>query len=360
MPPGGALIRRSILFFVEGKTLPAPRFRALQYIPYLERMGWECRCLSLFQGRPSSLFYRKGLGLPYKLLVRSRRFGQAAQARHYGLAFIQRLAWPFSCWPERLVGYFNNRLVFDFDDAIYQSEEGEGSGLRRRAFSGMVSRAQAVLAGSAYLASQTGAPEKTFVFPTVVDTEHYLPRGGPWGKVIGWMGTAGNYGNFEPLLPELRVLLATGRFTLRLVSDRPPPFSLPNMEFRPWSLENELADLRTFDLGIMPLTDSSWNRGKCAFKLIQYMAVGVPVLASAVGANVEVVGGSGAGHLVGAGQWAEAIEALLADPLAAAAMGARGRVHCETHYSIASQLGRLNGILEAVAGLSAQGSGSKS
>lgn len=354
------MTRRSILFFVEGETLPAPRFRALQYIPHLERLGWECRCVSLFQGRPSALFYQRGLHLPYKLLVRSRRFFQAPLARRYGLAFIQRLSWPFSCWQERLVSWFNDRIIFDFDDAIYQSEEGEGSGRRRRAFSEMVSVSRAVLAGSAYLAGQTGAAQKTFVFPTVVDTEHYLPRQGPWGKVIGWMGTQGNFANFAPLLPELNALLSTGRYRLRIVSDRPPPFVLPHMEFSPWTLENELADLRSFDLGIMPLLDSDWNRGKCAFKLIQYMAVGVPVLASPVGANLEVVGSHGVGVLAEPGQWGPAIETLLGDPMAAAAMGSRGRAHCLAHYSITSQMQRLNALLEEVSGTGVQGSGSNS
>src|SRR5262249_24943742 len=135
-----------------------------------------------------------------------------------------------------------------------------------------------LIAGNAYLAEAAQAPEKTAVIPTSIDTDRFRPplaRRSSAAPVIGWMGTASNYPNFAPLLPALQDLLASGACRLRIVSDAPPPFSLPGQDFIPWSEAIEVEALHGFDIGIMPLLDTAWNRGKCAFKLIQYQATGL-------------------------------------------------------------------------------------
>ncbi|MCB1050505.1 MAG: glycosyltransferase family 4 protein [Acidobacteria bacterium] len=340
---------KSVLFFVEGDRMPAPRYRVFQFLPYLQERGWHCELALLHRGKPHPIYYWRGLGSAYKFVVRSKRWFQASRAKSFDVAFVQRLAVPFSAAAEQRIQHQNPKMIFDFDDAIYQTEGQEDVPSRRKAFQKVVSIAQHIVAGSTFLASQTGAEAKTSVIPTVLDTDRYHPlakKNG--GKVVGWMGSHSNYANFGPLLPELTQMAGRG-YCVRFVSDRPPPFQLPNMEYRAWSPERELADLQSFDVGLMPLLDTAWNRGKCAFKLIQYMAVGIPVIASPVGANREVVRDGENGFLAEQGEWLEKVVTLLESPKVARAMGERGRERCVQHYSVLSQIDRFETVLNQIA-----------
>jgi glycosyltransferase involved in cell wall biosynthesis len=241
----------------------------------------------------------------------------------------------------------NPRIILDFDDAIFLGPRGQPDRWCRRAFETAVKISSRVIAGNTYLAENAAAPEKTTVIPTVIETDRYQPRENrPPGRevVVGWMGTTGHFGELSVLVPMIEKLLRTHpHVTFRFVSNANCPRlpDHPRVEQVRWSAESELALLRSFDVGLMPLSDSPWNRGKCGFKLIQYMAVGVPPIASAVGANVEIVGQGrdAAGLLVRPEEsWASAVELLVEDPELRARLGACARARAVECYSVRSVL----------------------
>ena len=339
-----------VLFLIEGWIAPGPRYRVLQYLPFLETQGIECEVRAL-HGHNLSAFARSGLvGRVYKGLVRARRWFHVGDAARFDVVFLQRLTLPFTSRIERRLTAKNPRLVFDYDDALFRTPTGEDP-VRMRVFREVVASATRVVAGSQYLAE--AARPDAVVIPTVIDTDRYVPA--PTDRetlTIGWIGTHSNYPNYRPILAPLRrVLDRFPHVRLRIVADFPPPFDLPRTDFVTWSADGEIVALQSFDIGIMPLEDTPWNRGKCAFKLIEYMAVGIPVVAGAVGANEEVVVTGKTGFTVREpDEWETALTELIADPALRRRMGAAGRTRCVARYSVAGQQNRLLEVLTEVAG----------
>jgi len=338
------------LFLIEGWIAPGPRYRVLQFLPFLEAQGVRCEVRAL-HGHKLSVFARPGMiGKIYKGLVRARRWFHVGDASDFDVVFLQRLTLPFSSVIERRLLARNARVIFDFDDALFQTPAGADN-TRMRVFREVVDRAAMVVAGSRYLAE--AARPDALVIPTVIDADRYVPAPEERDTVtIGWIGTHSNYPNFTPILEVLTRLVS--RFPsarVEVVADYPPPFTLPGLRFSRWQADREIADLQRFDIGIMPLEDTAWNRGKCAFKLIEYMAVGLPVVAGAVGANREVVLDGETGFLAtDPRDWETALTRLIEDASLRRRMGEAGRARCLERYSTASQQGRLLEVLREVAG----------
>lgn len=341
----GSLQSMRVLFLTDGPQNPAGRFRCEQFFPLLEEAGIECHERYSY-GRHYNQLVQTPFSIPYRALARARRAAWTMISPGYDLIFFQRTALPTTAFPELFRARFRTPTILDFDDAIYLGANGQQSPLRLRAFRDAVESATWVIAGNEHLARVADLPAKTSVIPTVVDTSALTPgerrREGP--VVVGWMGTSSNYVHVRSILPELLALIASDRrLYLRVVSNRPLPelTGVERTEFVEWTQDRELELLRSFDIGLMPLTDTEVARGKCAFKILQYMAVGVPVVASAVGANLDVLRDSGAGHLVRPGQpWTPAISALANAPLARSDMGQRGRSTVERAYSRESVVAR--------------------
>ncbi len=345
-----------VLFLIEGWISPAPRYRVLQYLPFLEREGVQFVVRALHGERYPFFYHWPVVGALYKAFARFfRRWYHLRDASAFDVVFQQRLSVPFSAWLERRLVVRNPRLVFDFDDAIYQTEAGPDA-TRARVFAEVVGLARSLVAGTDYLARKAGRPAT--VIPTVIDTDHYLPTVQRRRKelVVGWIGTASNYPNFAELVPVLEQLAERHpELRFRIVSDREPPFALTRLDYSPWHKDREIADLQSFDIGIMPLADSDWNRGKCAFKLIQYMAVGLPVVAGKVGANCEVVLEGETGFLAAApAEWEQGLERLIADAALRARLGARGRERCVAQFSIRAAREPFLRVLRETAGAAVQ------
>ena len=331
-----------VLFLCEGSTVPASRFRVGQFVPHWRANGVECTVRYAYDHRYNAARLSRW-AKPYQLLWRLKRLPMAVDAARFDMVFLQRPALPFHPGPDLLAGRLNPRTVFDVDDSIWLGPGGTTSRGRRMTFERNVERCAHYIAGNQFLAREAGAPQKTTIIPTVIDTDRYTPasdsrRGNP---IIGWMGTSGNFPFLTSIVPALRsVLEARSDATLRLVSNETfaPLDGHPQVEQIPWSAADEIDLLRSFDVGLMPLHDTPLTRGKCGFKMIQYMAVGCPVVASAVGANPEIFEGSDAGLLVEPHEWEEGILGLLDSAAARADAGARGRVRAEERYSVRAVL----------------------
>ncbi len=324
----------NILALVPDEEAPSCRFRIRQFVGPLAEEGIALKVKGLGRGRAE----RK------RVLSRAAEF--AAVILHRKL--LRR--GDFS-----RLRRFSRRLIYDFDDAvIFRDSNAAGfySRARRLRFRRLVAGVDLVLAGNEYLRNQAvSAGGRTLVFPTVVDTGVILPRP-PEGedKVIGWMGTASNFVYLSTLVAPLRTLLAARPdLVFRVVSDRCPDLAVLPVDYRRWNEPEEAAELSGFTVGVMPLLDDPWTRGKCALKLLQYGAAGLPAVASPVGANLSVIRDGETGYFArGPEQWRTRLEELLDSPGKRERMGRAARRLVEDNYSLAAAVPRLAEILRRV------------
>jgi glycosyltransferase involved in cell wall biosynthesis len=327
-----------VVFFVQGERVPAARARGFVIARALTAEGVEC---DVRVARPSVYGDTR---LPWPLNVPRPLYAPiAALSRLHHLrdladddvVFFQRpmTELPTTCF-ERLASR-GRRSIFDFDDAIFERRA------NRRKFPALVALADRVIAGNSYLAERAHAPEKTTIIPTAVDVERYTyqPPRDTRGKevVVGWTGLDINYRQLMHALPGLRRALERTGARFLAISNKPPPPELAPLrpEYVQWQPDTEIEDLARIDVGLMPLPDGPIERGKCAYKLIQYMALGRPGVASPVGANRDVVTEGVDGFLpTDDAGWEQAIVDLVEDPALRRAMGERARARVEAAYSV--------------------------
>lgn len=341
-----------VLFFTDGVLSPGSRFRCLQFFGQLEARGIQCEAHFAYDERYNEVFSRPWAPL-YKLHRRLRRVAHVLLEREADVLFIHKTSMALTALPEVIRSLGRTPLVFDFDDAIWLGPGGTPSLPRRRTFKAMVRSADHLIAGNRFLAEFANQPQKTTLIPSVVDTSHFVPaQVRPSAQfIVGWVGTASNFPYLRAVLPQvLEAVAQLPRGRVRIVSNG----LLPEYEDHPlveqwrWSAEREVQALQSFDVGLMPLDDTAQTRGKCGFKMIQYMSVAVPVVASAVGANVDIFAGSNAGQLLGAGaDWGVAVRRLFElGSLSRRAMGERGRARVVSSYSVASVIDRYVALFE--------------
>lgn len=237
------------------------------------------------------------------------------------------------------------RLAFDFDDAVSFRDPTRGrsvSYVRGRRFARSVRGADLVTAGNEVLAdlAREARAAHVVIAPTPIDTDRYTPA--PAGAAsrrgfrVGWIGSRSTRAYLRVVAGPLRDLVARrADVVVAVMADQAPQelAGLP-VEFTPWSGDAEVPFLRSLDAGLMPLTDDPWSRGKCGFKLLQYMACGVPAVASPVGANVAIAASGAAARLAASdAEWVAALDAIAADPASARDLAARGRAAAEGQWS---------------------------
>ncbi|MEA2627397.1 MAG: hypothetical protein QOD06_3442 [Candidatus Binatota bacterium] len=317
-------------FLVRGRDGASVRFRVLQYLPHLRRLGIDPEVSDLTGSLPER--------------VRALRAAARSDVVVVHRAFLTPL--------ERLA-LGRSRWLFDFDDALMFRDSNrprQRSWQRRRRLAAMLRGAERVIAGNGYLAGWAAAHNpRVEVLPTPVDVDAHpgAPPPTPSPAVVGWIGTRPNLGYLQRVLPAIR-RVARGRHAPRIVivaDDFPADASLPFNRKR-WSLEEEAHDLAGFSVGLMPLTDDPWTRGKCGVKILQYFAAWVPAVCSPVGVNSEIVRHGVNGFLASTeDEWVEAIEALLGDEDLRRQCGNSGRRTVEERYSLAPAAERLGALL---------------
>ena len=233
------------------------------------------------------------------------------------------------------------RIIFDYDDAVMFREQKYARPIRVREFEKFVrtiDRCAAVVAGNNFLgrlAEACGKP--TTILPTPVDVAKYAVRDSePNELTIGWVGLSDGFvylRHIQPALQELARLFPG--LKLRVISDKPLQLDGVTVENVEWQLEREQANLSSFTIGIMPLTDTLWTRGKCGYKILQYMAAGIPSVSSAVGANVDIVTDGENGFLARkTEEWVRLIATLADDPVLRKKFALKGRQLVENRYSL--------------------------
>ncbi len=329
---------------------PGQRFRCEQYLPALREAGFEIRWHALLNEKDDRLFYSKGrYAAKAFLLIRSffSRLKALRSVRKGDIAFVYREAFMLgNTFFEQRLKRRGAKLVFDFDDAIWLMEVSEGNRslafLKRPGKTADICRlSDRVITGNDYLAAYARSYAKQVeVIPTSIDTEYHrpLPLASRDDRVcIGWTGSESTVKHFEMLLPVLRKLKDKygERISFKLISNSRESYPEIGLESTAWSREREVEELAGIDIGIMPLPDDEWSRGKCGFKLLQYMAVGKPVVASPVGVNSRIVDEGVNGFLAaGEEEWIEKLSLLIEDAERREKMGARGREKIKRDYSM--------------------------
>lgn len=241
-------------------------------------------------------------------------------------------------------------MVFDFDDAIFVPYVSPANGylsyLKFPAKTRAICRVAAgVMTGNAYLADYARqVNERVTIVPTTIDTEKYRPQPKPENEVpvIGWSGSYSTVQHLDTLRGALQKLAGRVSFRLRVIGT--PQYELPGVELdaMAWRAATEVADLRPIDIGVMPLPDDQWSRGKCGLKALQYMALGIPTICSPVGVNTDIICDDNNGFLAATEtEWLEKLTRLLESAALRKRLGDAGRATVEANYSAVSQAPRV-------------------
>jgi glycosyltransferase involved in cell wall biosynthesis len=339
------------------------RLRLAQYAPHLRAAGFELVIEALYDTATLNVMHRPGHYFHKATGVLAgtlSRISTIARSGHYSAVWLYREAHPIG--PPLLERWLARRdvpVVFDFDDAIYLANYSEqnrfAAALKRPGKTAeIIRRSRHVTAGNRELAAYARRfSHAVTVIPTVVDTAVWRPAIGDRTHrtpVIGWIGTPTTVSYLLGLGAALRDLARSHDYVLR-VSGSGTPVVVPGVRVEnvPWTLENEVELFATCDIGVYPLTDDEWSRGKCGLKAIQFMACGVPVVAAAVGVNQEIIGDGQSGFLARTpAEWITALRALLDSHDLRKRTGAAGREVIERAYSLRSTAPSLARVFEEV------------
>ena len=322
--------------FTGGAAQPSARLRVRQYIAPLAGLG-----IAVHESWPGLGAFpprQRALRPAWLIGTLAQRLPQIAAGWRADITLLQREMVSTLPTLERWTG--RPRIV-DIDDAVHLHR----GGLAARRLAAL---ADLVIVGNSWLAevwSQWNPAVE--ILPTPVDIDCYAVRPSPERATIGWIGSAANLRYLAGIAPALRRVV--DRFpgtVIAVCCDRRP--TLPGLPIRyvPWSEDGEADFLASITVGVMPLENGPWERGKCSFKMLQYMAAGRPCIVSPIGMNSELLRQAELGRAATTiDQWTEALSSLIADRDAAARMGAAGRGVAEAHYSVATLAPRLAELL---------------
>jgi glycosyltransferase involved in cell wall biosynthesis len=325
-----------VLFLIQGYAVAASRYRVLQYLPYLESKGVEAR-VSLY---------------PRTLRENFRFFNDLSQ---YDIVFLQRKR--FNQPRLALLRKRAKRIIYDFDDSVmYRNSKVKDpvSQTRRKRFVQMILASDFVIAGNEFLRKEVlPLNSKVEVVPSSIDRERYSLKDYRAGKekvTIGWIGDRGSIHYLEKMRPLFeRIGQRYPQAELKIVCNIFFDCKQINVVKKIWSSEEEVADLQSFDIGVMPLVDDPWSWGKCGLKIIQYQGVGVPVVCTPVGINRDLVEDGVNGFYASTPEdWEEKLSFLVERPELREKMGREGRKRVLKSYTLQACAPRLFSVLNQV------------
>lgn len=334
------------------------RMRFLQYLPWLQLESTEVTVRPLLSDELLVMRYQRGgYGLWPLFRAYADRLLALLECRHFDVVWIEKEALPwFPAWLEKWL-LRSTPYVLDFDDAIFHNYDLHRVAWVRRVYGRRIDRlmagARLVIAGNRYLADRATAAGARWVevIPTVVDLARYptkqtysvdtKPR-------IVWIGSPSTVQYLLELAEPLGALAKRQPFKLRVIGGGAITVPGVDVEVVAWSADMEASAIAECDVGIMPLRDTPWEQGKCAYKLIQYMACGLPTLASPIGANRDVVVEGETGFFADtAYAWVEKMELLLCDAALRQRLGQAGRARVEAEYCLQQTAPRLVRLITA-------------
>lgn len=331
---------------------PSQRFRFEQYLSHLKKNGFHAVIEPFFSDKAYLALYRSRKILPkIRAIIESylRRLALLLHASSFDLVFIHRESTPagppFVEW--FLAKILKTKIIYDFDDAIWLTDKTDESQLEklfrwRRKVRAICKWSYRVSCGNDYLGSYARKyNSRITIIPTTIDTNdvHKIAassRSQSNKIIIGWTGSHSTLKYLQMIMPVLKSLETKYKNIETLViADRNPHLPLESFTFRPWHKASEISDLAMIDIGIMPLPDDEWTRGKCGFKALQYLALEIPAVVSHVGVNSVIIHHGKDGFLCDNLQdWFICLEKLILDRDLRKQMGTYGRQQVMCHYSV--------------------------
>ena len=342
-------------FALYGPLAASTRYRLGQYIPGLAKHGINLEICHLLDDDYLRNRFRGSIPSPFGLLkMVSRRLENLRGQEQYDLAMLHCELFPL------LPGRIERALIklpyiYDFDDAFFLKYRSPRfkmlAPVLSNKFDTVIAGAAAVTAGNNVLAGYAKLHNvNTGFLPTVVDTLRYLPARTDRKDMftVGWIGSPSTAVYLSELIAPLTALAKEGAVRLVVIGGKAPFIPGVTVVELPWSEASEIELINFFDVGVMPLPDDDWARGKCAFKLIQYMACAVPVVASRVGANIDVVDAECGLLASNAHEWLAALRFLRDRQDLCKQMGEAGRERVVQHYSLERNLPVLAEVIHKV------------
>lgn len=338
-----------ILFIVPYPTDGSSnRFRVEQYLPHLKKEDINYSVRPFCNRYLYRILYKKGFffrKIFFFIIFTFRRISDIVIACSCDIIFIHREAFPFGTFMESIFSKWKKKIIYDFDDALFLPNVSDSNQLIKifkntSKTKKIIGMSDYVIAGNDFLkAYALKFNSNVSVIPTPIDTDKYRPLSGrnPDANVtIGWIGSTTTVRYLDILINVFNIIFKKYNYVnLVIVGGRWNTLTDRKILCKEWSLETEVNDLQSFDIGIMPLADDDWSKGKCAFKIIEYMAVGIPVVASAVGMNTEVIQNGVNGFLANTDkEWMEKFSLLIENPGLRKTMGDAGRRTVEEKYSL--------------------------
>jgi hypothetical protein len=343
-----------VLFLTQTTELgPSSRYRVYQLLPWLQKLGIACDVSAATDAALYRSLYldsgpRGSRRVAFQAAWRRRR-ADLQRVGDFDAVFVQKGVFPglYSGFERKLAA--RKPLVFDFDDAIWLPRVG-GSRLlrwlhREAAVQDILRHAAAVIAGNNFLAEYAARfNRRVTVVPSSISVETY-PKSVASG-VIGWIGSRTTLPYLKPLKPVFETLATKPRI---IASGDPAQLGF-GVEFRPWRLETEMEELSQIGIGIAPLPDTSWEQGKCGVKILQYMACGIPVVASPVGVNKSIITHGVNGFLATrAEEWTAALRNLIANPELRQRLGTAGHETVKQRFHVQHAAEAINSVLRSLA-----------
>lgn len=346
------------------KEAPSQRFRFEQYVDTLSKNGWKLHFQPFFNSHNWHFFSKSGKSFRKAIALIggfTRRVFILFTLRQYDFVFIHREALPVGPPIIEWIIYkiFKKRIIYDFDDAIWLTDRKPESFLLRCAkwrskVASICRWSHKVSCGNNYLSIYARQFNQNVVcVPTTIDTERLhnpklFPKEETNEIVVGWTGSHSTLKYLTALEGALQKLEKKyNNVRILIVADRPPALSLHSLEFIPWSTDTEMTGLAKMHIGIMPLPDDEWSKGKCGFKALQYMAMEIATVASPIGVNTAVIDHGINGFLCKTeAEWVETLEALINDTDLRRQIGIKGREKVIRCYSILSNTSTFLSLFE--------------
>ncbi|NGM63419.1 glycosyltransferase family 4 protein [Sphingobacterium sp. SGG-5] len=344
---------KALYFTKYSRNAGSSRLRSYQYFPFLKEQGMAIEVSPLFSERYLTNLYAGRSTKAEALKGYLRRFFKLFSVGKYDKLVIEKELFPYlPAWGEYILSAFGIKYIVDYDDAVFHNYDQHPNRWIRKFLGDKIDWVMRysthVIAGNRYLADRArrAGANNIFIIPTVIDIDRYPIK--VWDNtsdklIVGWVGTKSTFEKHFMLLADQvkRLTEANPNLFFHIIGAPDNRRFNEQVKFIPWSEDTEVEEILKFDVGLMPLVDSEWEKGKCAYKLIQYMACGIPGIASAVGANMEVVNEAN-GFLVGdIRSFSDVIAHVVADPQFLKERGAQAREFIQQKYTLQVQQERL-------------------
>ena len=327
---------------------PGQRFRHEQYLDYLQENGFEITYSNMLSARQDKIFYEAGnilrkIGVGLSALI--KRLKDVFRANQFDYIFIYRDAFFFGTFFERLFKASKAKLIFDFDDSIWLQDTNPNQSffqkLKNPAKTGtIISYCYLTIAGNEYLADYAKKhSQNVTIIPTTIDLGEYtrVETEKDTRVCIGWSGSFSTIKHFESALEALKIIKEKYRDQVyfKVIGDGNYENQELNIKGLPWKATTEVLDLCEIDIGIMPLPDDDWSKGKCGLKGLQYMALEIPTIMSPVGVNSDIISDGKNGFLAeSTDEWVNKLSQLIEDPALRKNVGKAGKTTVEREYSV--------------------------